>query len=187
MTLANILTFSRLALILPFIACFYLPQYYGGPAALFLFMFASFTDYVDGYLARKMNQESELGRFLDPIADKLLVGAALFFLMMKGYLLSAEVLAAYIIIAREIFISGLREFLGPYGIVVNVTFWAKAKTSAQMMALFLLLISYGFADPMYVYQAGTLFLWISAVLALGTAVQYVQAARQQFKELKASE
>ena len=107
----NILTIGRIIIVPIFVATFFLPGFFGELIPFFLFVLASFTDYLDGLLARIFKEESKLGELLDPIADKILVAAALILLVMNGTIKNYEVIAAIIILTREILISGLREFL----------------------------------------------------------------------------
>ena len=107
----NILTIGRIIIVPFFVLAFYLPGFYGDLTALILFIVASFTDFLDGMLARMLGEESKLGELLDPIADKIIVATALILLVMDGTIRHYEVIAAIIILTREILISGLREFL----------------------------------------------------------------------------
>ena len=107
----NILTIGRIIIVPIFVFTFFIPGLFGDLIPFFLFVLASFTDYLDGLLARLFKEESKLGELLDPIADKILVAAALILLMMNGTIKNYEVIAAIIILTREILISGLREFL----------------------------------------------------------------------------
>ena len=107
----NILTVGRILIVPFFVLAFYLPGFYGDLTALILFIIASFTDFLDGMLARLLGEESKLGELLDPIADKIIVATALILLVMDGTIRDYEVIAAIIILTREILISGLREFL----------------------------------------------------------------------------
>ncbi len=107
----NYLTIGRIIIVPIFVISFYLPGFYGDIIPLILFVTASFTDFLDGLLARMYKEESRLGELLDPIADKILVASALILLVMNGTIKNYEVIAAIIILTREILISGLREFL----------------------------------------------------------------------------
>ena len=107
----NILTIGRIIIVPFFVLAFYLPGFYGDLTAFALFVIASFTDFLDGMLARMFKEESKLGELLDPIADKIIVATALILLVMEGTIRQYEVIAAIIILTREILISGLREFL----------------------------------------------------------------------------
>ena len=123
----NILTVGRIIIVPFFVLAFYLPGFYGDLTALILFIIASFTDFLDGMLARMFGVESKLGELLDPIADKIIVATALILLVMDGTIRSYEVIAAIIILTREILISGLREFLAKGKIKLPVSNLAKLK------------------------------------------------------------
>ena len=111
MKIPNILTIGRIIIVPIFVLSFFIPGVVGDLVPFFLFVLASFTDYLDGLLARLYKEESKLGELLDPIADKILVAAALVLLIMNGIIKNYEVIAAIVILTREIIISGLREFL----------------------------------------------------------------------------
>ena len=146
----------------------------------FLFVIASFTDYLDGLLARLYKEESKLGELLDPIADKILVAAALVLLVMNGIIKNLEVIAAIIILTREILISGLREFLAKRKeLNLPVTSLSKFKTFIQMFSIAILLTGetgnkiVSFQD----YNAqtiGIILLWIAAFLTLYTGYDYLR-------------
>jgi cardiolipin synthase len=174
----NILTIGRIIIVPFFVLAFYLPGFYGDLTAFALFVIASFTDFLDGMLARMMGQESKLGELLDPIADKIIVATALILLVMSGTIRHYEVIAAIIILTREILISGLREFLAKGQIKLPVTNLAKLKTFLQMLAIALLLTGetgnkiLNFQD----YNAqtiGIILLWLSAFLTLYTGYEYL--------------
>ena len=135
----NILTIGRIIIVPFFVLAFYLPGLYGDLTAFILFVIASFTDFLDGMLARMLGEESKLGELLDPIADKIIVATALILLVMDGTIVHYEVIAAIIILTREILISGLREFLAKGKIKLPVSNLAKLKTFLQMVAISLLL------------------------------------------------
>jgi CDP-diacylglycerol--glycerol-3-phosphate 3-phosphatidyltransferase/cardiolipin synthase len=145
--------------------------------ALAIFVAACLTDWLDGYLARAWNQQSTLGRMLDPIADKLLVGITLLLLVHDQTIAAASVWAALIILAREILVSGLREFLAELNVKVHVTQLAKWKTTLQMFALGVLIAGPA-GDRLVagVTAAGTALLWVSALLTLWTGYGYLSAA-----------
>ena len=175
----NILTIGRIIIVPFFVLAFYLPGFYGDLTALILFIIASFTDFLDGMLARMLGQESKLGELLDPIADKIIVAAALILLVMDGTIKNYEVIAAIIILTREILISGLREFLAKGKINLPVSSLAKAKTFLQMIAISVLLTGetgnkiINFQD----YNAqtiGIILLWLSAFLTLFTGYEYLR-------------
>ena len=175
----NILTIGRIIIVPFFVLAFYLPGFYGDLTAFALFVIASFTDFLDGMLARMMGEESKLGELLDPIADKIIVATALILLVMSGTIKHYEVIAAIIILTREILISGLREFLARGQIKLPVTNLAKLKTFLQMVAIALLLTGetgnriLNFQD----YNAqtiGIIMLWLSAFLTLYTGYEYLR-------------
>ena len=175
----NILTIGRIIIVPFFVLAFYLPGFYGDLTACVLFIIASFTDFLDGMLARMMGEESKLGELLDPIADKIIVATALILLVMSGTIRHYEVIAAIIILTREILISGLREFLARGQVKLPVTNLAKLKTVLQMTAIALLLTGetgnkiINFQD----YNAqtiGIILLWLSAFLTLYTGYEYLR-------------
>ena len=175
----NILTIGRIIIVPFFVIAFFLPGFYGDIIALILFIVASFTDFLDGMLARMMEQESKLGELLDPIADKIIVAAALILLVMNGTIKNYEVIAAIIILTREILVSGLREFLAKGRIKLPVSNLSKLKTLLQMVSIGLLLSGetgnkiINFQD----YNAqtiGIILLWLSAFLTLYTGYEYLR-------------
>ena len=175
----NILTIGRIILVPFFVLAFYLPGFYGDLTAFALFVIASFTDFLDGMLARMLGEESKLGELLDPIADKIIVAAALILLVMNETIRHYEVIAAIIILTREILISGLREFLAKGKVRLPVSNLAKLKTFLQMVAISLLLTGdtgnkiLNFQD----YNAqtiGIILLWLSAFLTLYTGYEYLR-------------
>ena len=175
----NILTIGRIIIVPIFVLTFFIPGFFGDLIPFFLFAVASFTDYLDGLLARIFKEESKLGELLDPIADKILVAAALILLVMNGTIKNYEVIAAIIILTREILISGLREFLAKGQIKLPVSNLAKLKTFLQMFSISLLLTGetgnklINFQD----YNAqtiGIILLWLSAFLTLYTGYDYLR-------------
>ena len=135
MKIPNILTIGRIIIVPVFVISFFLPGLFGDLIPFFLFVLASFTDYLDGLLARLFKEETRLGELLDPIADKIIVAAALILLVMNETIKSYEVIAAIIILTREILISGLREFLAKVKISMPVTGMSKLKTFLQMLSI----------------------------------------------------
>ncbi len=175
-SLPNILTYGRIAAVPAMVACFYLEGHLANWLALTVFIAASITDFLDGYLARAWQQQSALGRMLDPIADKLLVAAALMMLVDAGTIGGWSLLAAIIILSREILVSGLREFLAELRVSVPVTTLAKWKTTMQMVAIgFLLAGPAGDAVIPGVSLVGLTLLWLSAILTLYTGWDYFRA------------
>ncbi len=174
----NILTIGRIIIVPIFVLSFYIPGMIGDLVPFFLFVIASFTDFLDGLLARMYKEESKLGELLDPVADKILVSAALILLVMNGIIKNYEVIAAIIILTREILISGLREFLAKKAVSMPVSSLAKFKTFVQMFSIAVLLTGetgnklISFQD----YNAqtiGIILLWLSAFLTLYTAYDYL--------------
>jgi cardiolipin synthase len=148
--------------------------------AALLFIAASVTDYFDGWLARRWQQVSRLGRFLDPIADKLLVGSVLLLMCAFGTLQGVHIVAALVILCREIMVSGLREFLAELRVGLPVSSAAKWKTAIQMLALGVLLV--GDAGPPWVMPLGLALLWASAALTLWTGYDYLRAGLKHMME-----
>ena len=175
----NYLTIGRIIIVPVFVISFYLPGFYGDVIPFALFVIASFTDFLDGLLARMYKEESQLGELLDPIADKIIVAAALILLVMNGIIKNYEVIAAIIILTREILVSGLREFLAKGRIKLPVSNLAKLKTFLQMFSISILLTGetgnkiINFQD----YNAqtiGIILLWFSAFLTLYTGYDYLR-------------
>jgi len=175
----NILTIGRIILVPFFIGTFYLPGAMGDWIPFFIFLLASFTDFLDGLLARLYKVESKLGEILDPVADKIIVTSALILLVMDDTIKNYEVIAAIIIMIREILISGLREFLAKVQVAMPVTSLAKFKTFIQMFSIAILLtgesgnkiISVGDFNAQSI---GIILLWLSAFLTLYTGYDYVR-------------
>lgn len=180
--LPNILTISRIVLIPAMIAAFYIKGEEGSWTAFALFIVAAATDFFDGYLARSWNQQSKLGQFLDPVADKLLVAAAIFMLVAVDRISGLTLLPAIIILSREILVSGLREFLAEIRVSVPVTELAKWKTALQLIAISFLII--GDAAPPYLPSMflGEALLWIAAALTLYTGYDYLRAGFKHLDE-----
>ena len=178
LSLPNVLTYLRIAAVPALIVCLMLfPGPLGRWLAFAVFVGASFTDWLDGYLARAWQQQSMLGRMLDPIADKLLVGAALLMLAHDHTIDGWAIWAALIVLCREILVSGLREFLAELNVKIHVTWLAKWKTATQMLALAVLLIGPALHPyAVQVTQAGLGLLWVAALLTLWTGFDYLKAA-----------
>ncbi|HRN81887.1 MAG TPA: CDP-diacylglycerol--glycerol-3-phosphate 3-phosphatidyltransferase [Nitrosomonas europaea] len=180
MNLPNFLTWLRIMAIPLFVGIFYLPTDWMSPAtqnlvATIVFASAALTDWLDGYLARVLNQTSAFGAFLDPVADKLMVAAALIVLV---YLDRLDAPVALIIIGREITISALREWMAQIGKSksVAVSFLGKIKTAAQMVAIPLLLYHDRINDAFDSQTAGTWLIYIAAILTLWSMIYYLRAA-----------
>ena len=175
----NILTIGRIILVPIFISTFYLPGALGDWIPFFIFVLASFTDFLDGLLARLYKEESKLGEILDPVADKIIVASALVLLVMDDTIRNYEVIAAIIIMIREILISGLREFLAKVQVAMPVTSLAKFKTFIQMFAIAILLtgesgnLLLNFGDY-NAHSIGIILLWLSAFLTLYTGYDYIR-------------
>jgi cardiolipin synthase (CMP-forming) len=174
-SLPNLLTLSRILAIPVVVATFYLG---GDPARWFccaLFSAAGITDWLDGHMARRWEQQSEIGRFLDPIADKLLVSATLFMLTATGRLPTDALLPALVILCREILVSGLREYLAGLRVGVPVSRLAKWKTFIQMMAIAWLIVGDAGWHAIPVVAIGATLLWVAAILTLVTGYDYLRA------------
>lgn len=178
-TIPNLLTWARILLIPLFVSVFYFPRAWLLPSeqnivAMTIFVAAAITDWFDGYLARRLGQTSAFGAFLDPVADKLMVAAALVVLVQLG---RVDAIIAFIIVGREIAISALREWMAKIGAdrSVAVSFVGKLKTVAQMMAIPMLLIHdrIGSVDTQLL---GTGLLWGAALLTLWSMGYYLRRA-----------
>jgi cardiolipin synthase (CMP-forming) len=181
----NLLTWFRIVMIPVFFGLFYLPD---GMLSLhdkhmlstLIFWLAAVTDWLDGYLARKLNQGSAFGAFLDPVADKLMVAAALIMLVKFNLV---DVVIAFIIIGREIAISALREWMAQLGESksIAVSMLGKVKTTFQMLALLLLL----YQEPIFGFQIlwlGNLLIYIAALLTLWSMGYYLMLAMPQIAQ-----
>ena len=175
MNLPNLLTFLRILLIPAVVGAFFIEGKLGMTLAFGFFVLAGITDFFDGYLARALGQQSKLGTFLDPVADKLLVASALMMLVFSGTIFGLNILPALVILCREILVSGLREFLAGLKVSVPVSKLAKWKTTVQLIALAALL--WGDAAPigLHAMEIGMWGLWIAAILTLYTGYDYLRA------------
>ncbi len=183
-SLPNVLTYARIVAVPLLVACLYFLE--GDIArwsAFGLFVAAALTDWLDGYLARVWEQQSTLGRILDPIADKLIVGATLLMLVHDQTIANLNVWAAVIILCREILVSGLREFLAELNVKVHVSQLAKYKTALQMVALAVLLAGPA-AEKMFpgTTSFGLIILWLAALLTLWTGYDYLKAGLRHAME-----
>jgi CDP-diacylglycerol--glycerol-3-phosphate 3-phosphatidyltransferase/cardiolipin synthase len=172
----NILTLLRIALIPVFVVIFYLPVPWARPACALVFTVAALTDWLDGWLARRWNQTSPLGAFLDPVADKLMVAVALVLLVQSDPGIGLA-LSAAVIIGREITVSALREWMAEIGArgKVAVSMAGKLKTTAQMIAIVLLILR----DPLLnipLHSIGMVLLYVAALLTLWSMYLYLRAA-----------
>ena len=176
-TLPNQLTLARIAAIPVICLLLVLGWDWLRWIALVLYVIAAVTDWFDGFLARTMNQQSDLGKMLDPIADKLLVGALLVIFAWTRDLSGWELIPAIAILMRELFVSGLREYLGNKAVSVPVTFLAKWKTTAQLVALFFVIVD-GLLPSFTLISAGLL--WIAGILTVWTGWQYLMSTWAHF-------
>ena len=180
MNLPNQLTIFRVILI-PFFVFFLLAPYfegYGNFIAVAIFIIASFTDFLDGYLARKHNLVTNFGKFMDPLADKLLVSSALICLIEKGLLASWIVV---IIISREFIISGFRLIASDNGVVIAASYWGKFKTVFQMLMVITLILNF----PIPAFQMlGTILTYIALALTVISLADYVIKNKNVLKDTK---
>ena len=178
--LPNILTISRIAVIPLIFMSIYFTSYVWAMLAGILFVAASITDYLDGYLARAWNETSAFGRLLDPIADKLLVATALVVILAKPdmYSLNITIIPVFVILCREILVSGLREFLREVNVGLPVTKLAKWKTAFQMTALAMMLFKDLWIGWSY---TGEFLLWVAATVTFITGYQYYQRSLEYVK------
>jgi cardiolipin synthase (CMP-forming) len=181
MALPNILTYGRIVAVPLVVACLFWQNILHGGLwlrwfALVIFIGAGVSDFLDGYFARIWGQQSSLGRMLDPIADKLLVASCLLILGAEKTIHGWSLLAAIVILCREILVSGLREYLAELRVSVPVTRLAKWKTTLQLVAVgFLICGEAGDAIVPVVTEIGIALLWLSALLTLYTGWDYLQA------------
>jgi cardiolipin synthase (CMP-forming) len=179
--LPNVLTYGRIVIIPIVVGCLFWQSILDGGlwlrwVALVIFIAAGITDFFDGYFARIWGQQSSLGRMLDPIADKLLVSSCLLMLAAEDTIHGWALLAAVVILCREVLVSGLREYLAELRVSVPVTRLAKWKTTLQLVAVgFLICGDAGDAIVPVVTQIGITLLWLSALLTLYTGWDYLQA------------
>jgi cardiolipin synthase len=182
--LPNLLTYARILAVPLLVFCFYIEGNAIRWLSFAVFILATLSDFLDGYLARAWAQQSAIGRMLDPIADKILVATALLLLVWEGTIGSWSLLAAIVIMTREISVSGLREFLAELSVPLPVSRLAKWKTTLQMIAIGILLIGKAgdellkvmFNDTLgLVTYVGLLLLWVSALITLYTGYDYFRA------------
>ncbi|THF52417.1 CDP-diacylglycerol--glycerol-3-phosphate 3-phosphatidyltransferase [Allorhizobium terrae] len=189
-SIPNLLTYGRILAIPLIVFCFFLEGTlqstdFARWTALGLFVLASITDFFDGYLARIWNQTSNIGRMLDPIADKLLVATCLLLMAAdtEKTIAGWSLWAAIIILCREILVSGLREYLAALKVSVPVTRIAKWKTTVQMLALgFLLAGPAGDKVLPHTTQIGIALLWIAAILTMYTGYDYFRAGLKHISD-----
>ena len=178
--LPNILTIFRIislpVLILMILSSEQEFNYY----AVLLFMTISVSDFFDGYFARKMSIESSFGKMLDPIADKLFIITVIICLMINGTIVHLSLIPGFLIICREIFVSGLREYYSAANsnAVINVSNLGKIKTAIQMLSLFLILLApLSSQFSILLMNAGIVALWIAMILSVVSGYQYYKAAK----------
>ena len=189
-SLPNLLTFTRISVIPVLVCVFYLPFTWAHSAAAILFIVASLTDWLDGFLARSLSQSTKLGAFLDPVADKLMVCVVLVVVAAEPYYqvihLSSSRLVipalfitipAAIIVSREIIVSALREWMAELGkrASVKVSKWGKVKTTVQMLALTILLYCNQNSNPLLILT-GYILLYLAVILTISSMLLYLQAA-----------
>jgi cardiolipin synthase len=184
LNLANILTYGRFLAVPAVVACLYWPsENWVRWLALGLFILAGVTDFLDGWVARAWSQQSAIGRMLDPIADKVLVAAALLMLVADHTIEGWSLIAAIIILCREILVSGLREFLAELRVSVPVSTVAKWKTTLQLVAIgFLIAGPAGDAILPPTTAIGIALLWLAAILTLYTGWDYLKAGIRHLVE-----
>lgn len=176
LSVPNLLTYARIAAIPAIVVCLYAATPFWLWTAVAIFIAAAVTDFFDGYLARVLDQHSSLGRMLDPIADKLLVGAVIVMLAANGTVAGWALIPAIVILSREILVSGLREYLGQMRLSVPVSKLAKWKTTVQLVALGVLIAGpAGDAVIGFASQVGIALLWLAALLTVWTGYDYVRA------------
>lgn len=176
LSVPNLLTYGRILAIPAIVACMYMQTPFWNWVSVGIFIAAAITDYLDGYLARALSQFSNLGKMLDPIADKLLVGAVLIMLVANTTIADWALVPAIIILSREILVSGLREYLGQMNLSIPVSKLAKWKTTVQMVALGVLIAGpAGETILPGTLAIGITMLWAAALLTVWTGYDYVRA------------
>ena len=179
-SLANKLTWSRIVIIPIILLLLAIPHGWAAWLALILFAAAGITDWLDGYVARRDNQITTIGQFLDPIADKLLVASVLLLLVYNQQISGISVLPAAIILLREVAVSGLREFLAGLQVSVPVSRLAKWKTTLQLLALGFLIVGRYAPDSIPATAIGDFGLWAAGAITLITAWDYWRASLKHF-------
>lgn len=173
--LPNLLTLFRIVVIPGLVALFYIETRFASWLACGLFSLAAITDFFDGYIARVTKQQSAFGRFLDPIADKLLVASALLMMVAFGQIRGLVILPALVILCREITVSGLREYLAGLRVSMPVSQLAKWKTTLQMVAIAVLIVGDNGPRDVPVVEIGAIGLWVAAILTIVTGYDYLRA------------
>ena len=181
--MANALTLARIVLIVPFVALFLADASWNMTAAFAVFVLAAVTDFLDGRIARARGEVSALGAAIDPLADKLLIAAALILLVRNGVIAGVGVIAVILIVLREILVSGLREAVTARGGALPVTALAKWKTAVQIAAAGLLLATapHGLVSAEY-RSIGVGALWLAAILTFWTGAAYSLAAARYLSD-----
>ena len=180
LTLPNLLTLSRIFAVPILVFLLWRPSPLDYAITFVLYCIVGLTDYFDGYVARTQGQISRLGQFLDPIADKIMVGAVLIMLISsrkanpEPEIAGLHIIAALIILLREIIVSGLREFLASLQVSIPVTALAKYKTTFQLVALGALILGGAMPEQPWVHQVGIVSLWAAAALTLITGYDYLR-------------
>ena len=175
LSLPNLLTLSRIVALPLLVALLWWPQWEAGYLAAFvLYCAMGITDYFDGYLARAKGAVSRLGVFLDPIADKIMVAAVILMLVATGLIAHVHVIAALVILLREIAVSGLREFLAPLSVSVPVSRLAKWKTTLQLVSLGAMILAGAAPRAGWIADVGLVALWGAAALTLVTGWDYLR-------------
>lgn len=179
-SIANQLTVSRIVVIPLILLLLAIPHAWAAWVALVLFTLAGITDWLDGYMARRENQVTAIGQFLDPIADKLLVASVILMLVFNGQIMGLTIIPAIIILMREVAVSGLREFLAGLRVSVPVSNLAKWKTTIQMIVLGFLIIGRYAPESIPATTIGDYGLWGAGILTLVTAWDYWRASLKHF-------
>jgi cardiolipin synthase (CMP-forming) len=174
LTLPNILTLSRIVALPLLVFLLWQPQWFDYAAAFVLYVLMGVTDYFDGYLARAQGTVSKLGIFLDPIADKIMVAAVIVMLVWLRDITGLQVIAALVILLREIAVSGLREFLAQLQVSMPVSQLAKWKTAFQLIAFGALILGGAVTAWPAIHQIGLFCLWAAAGLTLVTGWDYLR-------------
>lgn len=181
-SLPNLLTLSRILVIPPIVILFYFDSPTIRWVMLGLYSLACITDFFDGWAARSMNQVSKLGRFLDPVADKLLVASIILMVVATGQLNGLDIIPCLIILIREITVSGLREFLAEIQVGVPVSKLAKWKTTIQMLALGFIVVGAAAEQYFPAQDIGRSLIWIAALLTVITGFDYLRAGLRHMTE-----
>ena len=180
-SLPNLLTLSRIVAVPALVALLWWPGWPAGYLAAFvLYCLMGITDYFDGYLARTSGTVSKLGIFLDPIADKIMVASVLLILTASEDIDGWHVVAALVILIREIAVSGLREFLAEVRVSMPVSRLAKWKTTFQLVALGALILGGALPQQLWIHLVGLASLWIAAALTLVTGYDYLRTGLKHF-------